>query len=108
MEMFRTVQVPILGLIENMSYFHCPHCQGRTDIFDHGGTQRAAEAHHVPFLGELPLDPSIRRGGDAGTPIVAAEPDSVYAAIFRSMCDKLVANIRANPLGARALLIDQE
>lgn len=110
MEMLRTVQVPILGLIENMSYFLCPHCQGRTDIFDHGGTQKAAEAHHVPFLGELPLDPKIRRGGDAGAPIVAAEPNSVYAAIFRTMCDKLVANIRANPIAqsAKTLLIEQE
>jgi ATP-binding protein involved in chromosome partitioning len=110
MEMFRTVQVPILGLIENMSYFLCPHCQGRSDIFDHGGTRRAAQEHHVPFLGELPLDLKIRRGGDEGTPIVVAEPDSVYAAIFRAMGEKLVANISADSTAqrAKALLIEQE
>lgn len=104
MEMLRTVQVPILGLVENMSYFLCPHCQGRTDIFDHGGTQRAAAAHQVPFLGEVPLDPKIRRGGDTGTPIVVAEPDSLYAAIFRTMGDKLVATIRARAQAPRAKL----
>jgi ATP-binding protein involved in chromosome partitioning len=108
MEMFRTVQVPILGLIENMSYFLCPHCQGRTDIFDHGGAQKAAEKHHVPFLGALPLDLKIRRGGDEGVPIVVAEPDSMYAEIFRTMCAKLVAHISANPTAqrAKALLIE--
>ena len=108
MEMFRTVQVPILGLIENMSYFLCPHCHERTDIFDHGGTRKAAEKHHVPFLGELPLDTKIRRGGDEGVPIVVAEPDAEYAEIFRAMCEKLAANIRANSTAqhARALRIE--
>src|SRR5262245_11067760 len=102
MEMFRTVQVPILGLIENMSYFLCPHCRERTDIFAHGGTRKAAEKHHVPFLGELPLDTRIRRGGDEGVPIVVAEADSEYAAIFRAMCEKLAANIRTNSAAQRA------
>jgi ATP-binding protein involved in chromosome partitioning len=97
LEMLRTMQVPILGLIENMSYFLCPHCQARTDIFDHGGAQRAAEEYHVPFLGALPLDPNIRRGGDAGRPIVVEEPDSVYATIFHDMCVKLAAVIRTEP-----------
>jgi len=108
MEMFRTVQVPILGLIENMSYFLCPHCQSRTDIFDHGGAQKAAEKHHVPFLGALPLDLKIRRGGDEGVPIVVAEPDSMYAETFRAMCAKLVAHISADPTAqrAKALLIE--
>ena len=109
LEMLRTMQVPILGLIENMSYFLCPHCQARTDIFDHGGAQRAAEAYHVPFLGALPLDPKIRRGGDAGRPIVVEEPDSVYAAIFRDMCVKLAAVIRTEPALQRTKtrIIDQ-
>jgi ATP-binding protein involved in chromosome partitioning len=108
MEMFRAVQVPILGLVENMSYFLCPHCQERTDIFAHGGTRKAAEEYHVPFLGELPLDLKIRRGGDEGVPIVVAEPNSEYAAIFRAMCEKLVVSISANPAAqhARALLIE--
>ena len=109
MEMFRAVQVPILGLVENMSYFLCPHCQARTDIFDHGGAQRAAEAYHVPFLGALPLDPKIRRGGDAGRPIVVEEPDSMYAEIFRDMCGKLATAIRTEPALQRAKtrIIDQ-
>jgi ATP-binding protein involved in chromosome partitioning len=100
--MFQTVGVPILGLIENMSYFLCPCCGARTDIFDHGGTRRASETHHVPFLGEIPLDPKIRVGGDQGIPIVVAEPDSVYSTIFADMCRKLVANIRADDTARRA------
>ena len=100
--MFQTVGVPILGLIENMSYFLCPCCGTRTDIFDHGGTRRASETHHVPFLGEIPLDAKIRVSGDQGIPIVVAEPDSVYSAIFADMCKKLVANIRADDTARRA------
>ena len=109
MEMFRTVQVPILGLIENMSYFLCPHCHERTDIFAHGGTRNAAEEHHVPFLGELPLDLKIRRGGDEGIPIVVAEPNSEYAAIFRAMGEQLAVSISTNPAAqrAKALRIEQ-
>ena len=109
LEMLRTMQVPILGLIENMSYFLCPHCQTRTDIFDHGGAQRAAEAYHVPFLGALPLDVKIRRGGDAGRPIVVEEPASVYAEIFRDMCGKLATAISIEPALQRTKIriIDQ-
>jgi ATP-binding protein involved in chromosome partitioning len=69
--MFRKVEVPVLGLIENMSYFVCPHCNERSDIFGHGGGREQAERLGVPFLGEVPLDPSIRAGGDSGTPVVA-------------------------------------
>ena len=107
LEMFRTLEVPILGLVENMSYFLCPHCQERTDIFAHGGTRQAAARYQVPFLGEIPLEPKIRQGGDQGVPIVVAEPDSVYSHIFRSMCEQLRAHIAALPAGRRALVIDQ-
>src|SRR5215471_14547881 len=108
LEMLRTMQVPILGLVENMSYFLCPHCHERTDIFAHGGTRKAAEEHHVPFLGELPLDLKIRRGGDEGIPIVVAEPNSEFAAIFHAMGKQLAVSIKANPTAqrARALLIE--
>ena len=72
------------------------------------GVATAGEKHHVPFLGELPLDTKIRRGGDEGIPIVVAEPDSEYATIFRTVCEKLAANIRANSTAqhARALRIE--
>lgn len=108
MEMFHTMQVPILGLIENMSYFLCPHCQERTEIFAHGGAQQMAEAQQVPFLGALPLDPRIRHGGDVGTPIVVAEPDSVYAEIFRAIGQQVSTRVHTAPelQRAQALVIE--
>ena len=69
--MFREVSVPVMGIIENMSSFECPHCHQRTAIFDEGGGKRTAKELGVPFLGEIPLDPRIRRGGDTGEPMVA-------------------------------------
>jgi ATP-binding protein involved in chromosome partitioning len=68
--MFHQVKVPILGIVENMSYLTCPHCQERIDVFSHGGGRRTAEEMKVPFLGELPLNPAVRIGGDTGKPIV--------------------------------------
>lgn len=93
--MFQTVGVPILGLIENMSYFLCPCCGTRTDIFAHGGTRKASERYQLPFLGEIPLDVTIREGGDQGIPIVIAEPDGPYSTIFADIGQKLVASVRA-------------
>jgi len=80
--MFRKVGVPILGLIENMSFFTCPHCDTRTEIFGHGGGKRQADRLQVPFLGEIPLDPAIRSGGDDGRPVVSDAPDCSQAASF--------------------------
>ena len=100
--MFQTVGVPILGLIENMSYFLCPCCSTRTDIFAHGGTRKASEQQQLPFLGEIPLDTKIRLGGDQGIPIVVAEPNSVYSTIFADMCQKLITNIRTIDASQRA------
>src|SRR3954463_3458010 len=68
--MFHQVRVPILGIVENMSYLSCPHCQERIDVFSHGGGQRTAKEMQVNFLAELPLDPQVRIGGDSGSPIV--------------------------------------
>lgn len=71
--MFHQVKVPILGIVENMSYLECPHCQERIDVFSHGGGRRTAEQMQVNFLGELPLDPQVRVGGDSGKPVVLRE-----------------------------------
>src|SRR3954468_18610840 len=73
--MFAQVKVPILGIVENMSYLACPHCQERIDVFSHGGGKRTAEQMKVHFLGELPLDPNVRIGGDSGKPIVQRKPE---------------------------------
>jgi ATP-binding protein involved in chromosome partitioning len=89
--MFNKVNVPVLGIVENMSYFLCPQCGGRSDIFDHGGARREAERDGVAFLGEVPLDMGIRAQSDAGAPIVAAEPAGAYAKIYRDIAEKVKA-----------------
>jgi ATP-binding protein involved in chromosome partitioning len=93
--MFRRVNVPVLGIVENMSMFICPKCGTRSDIFGHGGARHEAERLGVPFLGEVPLEMSIRETSDAGLPIVATQPDSPHAAAYRT----IAANVR-DQLGA--------
>ncbi|MBN9063262.1 MAG: sodium:proton antiporter [Rhizobiales bacterium 65-9] len=83
--MFRKTQVPILGLIENMSTFICPHCGTRSDIFGHGGARHEAERIGAPFLGEVPLHIDIRETSDAGVPVVAANPDGPHAAAYMAI-----------------------
>jgi ATP-binding protein involved in chromosome partitioning len=73
--MFHQVKVPILGIVENMSYLMCPHCHERIDVFSHGGGRRTAEQMQVHFLAELPLDPQVRIGGDSGHPAVLRKPE---------------------------------
>jgi len=87
--MFRKVNVPVLGIVENMSYFQCPHCGTKSDIFGHGGARHEAERLDVPFLGEIPLHMSIRETSDSGTPVVESEPDGPYAAIYRAIGAKV-------------------
>ncbi|MDE2063248.1 MAG: Mrp/NBP35 family ATP-binding protein [Bradyrhizobium sp.] len=87
--MFRKVNVPVLGIIENMSYFQCPHCGTKSDIFGHGGARHEAERLGVPFLGEIPLHISIRTTSDAGTPVVESEPSGPHAAIYRAIAAKV-------------------
>jgi len=87
--MFKKVNVPVLGIVENMSYFECPHCGTRSDIFGHGGARLEAERLGVPFLGEIPLHMSIRVTSDSGTPVVESEPDGPYAAIYRAIGAKV-------------------
>jgi ATP-binding protein involved in chromosome partitioning len=87
--MFRKVNVPILGIVENMSYFVCPSCGERSDIFSHGGARHEAERLGVPFLGEVPLHMAIREKSDAGLPVVATEPDGPHAKIYRDIAAKV-------------------
>ncbi|HJW09763.1 MAG TPA: Mrp/NBP35 family ATP-binding protein [Holophagaceae bacterium] len=91
--MFGTVKVPVLGLIENMSSFICPECRHETQIFGHGGVKAAAERMGLPFLGEVPIDLAIREGGDSGTPLVEAFPESPQTAVFMDMATKLRAQL---------------
>src|SRR6476469_2261975 len=87
--MFKRVNVPVLGIVENMSTFICPNCGTRHDIFGHGGARREAERLGVPFLGEVPLEMSIRETSDSGLPIVATQPDSASAAAYRAIAAKV-------------------
>jgi ATP-binding protein involved in chromosome partitioning len=106
--MFKTLDVHILGVIENMSYFLCPHCGERTDVFDHGGGQRLAERLNVSFLGEVPLDPQLRLGGGKGVPLMAGQPDSDLAQVFQRVAETVagkvsVAAVGGNGQGPRGL-----
>jgi ATP-binding protein involved in chromosome partitioning len=88
--MFRKVGVPVLGVVENMSFFACPHCGERTDVFGHGGGRREASRLEVPFLGEIPLDARVRDGGDTGRPVTAADPDGTLAGAFLGVADRVL------------------
>jgi ATP-binding protein involved in chromosome partitioning len=89
--LFQKLNVPILGIVENMSVFVCPHCGERSDIFGHGGARTEAEKLSVPLLGEIPLDPAIRITSDDGTPLVTMKPASAQAAIYRYMAKQVWA-----------------
>jgi ATP-binding protein involved in chromosome partitioning len=95
LNMFNKVEVPVLGIVENMSYFIAPDTGNRYDIFGHGGARAEAEAIGVPFLGEVPLTISIREHSDAGTPVVVAEPDSPQTAVYLSIAEKVWAQVKA-------------
>ncbi len=93
--MFREVNVPVLGLIENMSYFICPHCSGRSEIFSHGGARRTAEEFGMDFLGEIPLDIRIRETSDGGQPIVVSAPDTSLAQAYRAVAQAVAKKLDA-------------
>ena len=94
--MFKRVNVPVLGVVENMSYFLCPSCGTRSDIFGHGGARKEAERLGVPFLGEVPLHMTIREKSDAGLPVVATEPDSPHTKIYREIAVKVRDQIKSS------------
>jgi ATP-binding protein involved in chromosome partitioning len=91
--MFKKVNVPVIGIIENMSSFVCPHCGEVTDIFKKGGGERTADVLGTAFLGAIPLDPKIVLGGDAGVPIVVAEPDGAHSGAFRQVAESVVDEV---------------
>ena len=106
--MFKRVSVPVLGVVENMSYFLCPSCGTRSDIFSHGGAHKEAERLGVPFLGEVPLHMTIREKSDAGLPVVATEPDGEHARIYRDIATKVLAQLKggAASRGAPKIVIE--
>ncbi|HEV2546369.1 MAG TPA: iron-sulfur cluster carrier protein ApbC [Stellaceae bacterium] len=106
LNMFRKVDVPVLGFIENMSYFRCPHCGERSDIFSHGGAKREAERLDVEFLGEVPLAIAIRETSDGGNPIVVAEPESEHAQIFRRIAARLVEKLGGAQRAAPRIVVE--
>ena len=104
--MFRKTQVPVLGIVENMSTFVCPHCGHESHIFGHGGARETARALAAPFLGEIPLVSSIRETSDAGTPIVAAAPDSPEAKAFLLIAKEVAAKIATSQREAPKFVIE--
>jgi ATP-binding protein involved in chromosome partitioning len=107
--MFRKVDVPVLGIVENMSYHICSNCGHREHIFGHGGAHAEADKLGVPFLGEVPLHIAIRETSDGGTPIVASQPESAHAAAYRAIADKVWAAVEpgvksSRPAGPRIVV----
>ena len=97
--MFDKLSVPVLGVIENMSWFSCPSCHERHDIFGHGTAEERALAMGLPFLGSIPLHPEVRLGGDTGAPVVASRPDSIYAQELRRIAGALAQRVSIQTLG---------
>ena len=100
--MFEKVDVPVFGFIENMSYFQCPHCGDRTEIFGHGGARQEAERLGVDFLGEIPLVPQIRETSDSGTPVIATDPSGMEATIFEDIAGRVAVKIEQALAAAEA------
>ena len=104
--MFRRVNVPVLGIVENMSYFQCPECGTRADIFGHGGARHEAERQGVPFLGEVPLHIEIREKSDAGLPVVATDPDGAHAKIYREIAARVRDGLAGSSKPAPKIVIE--
>lgn len=106
LNMFRRVDVPVLGIVENMSYFCCPNCGHRTDIFSHGGAKREAESLGMEFLGEIPLDIAIRETSDDGQPIVMSQPDSEHAKVYRRIAARVWEKVAGPQRGTPKIVIE--
>lgn len=102
LNMFRRVDVPVLGIIENMSYFCCPNCGHRTEIFSHGGARHEARMLGAEFLGEIPLHLDIRETADQGEPIVVSKPDSEHAKAYRKLAQRVWEKVESGQAGQRA------
>jgi ATP-binding protein involved in chromosome partitioning len=105
--MFRRVNVPVLGIVENMSYFQCPECGTRSDIFGHGGARHEAERLGVPFLGEVPLHMTIREKSDAGLPVVATEPDGPHAKAYCEIAARVRDQLKGTGRAAPKIVIER-
>jgi ATP-binding protein involved in chromosome partitioning len=105
--MFRRVNVPVLGIVENMSYFECPECGTRSDIFGHGGARHEAERLGVPFLGEVPLHMTIREKSDAGLPVVATEPDGPHAKAYCEIAARVRDQLKGSGRAAPRIVIER-
>jgi ATP-binding protein involved in chromosome partitioning len=108
LRMFQQTKVPILGIVENMSYYVCPHCGERDELFGHGGARAAAAAMKLPFLGEIPLDIAIRRFADSGTPISVADPEAPSARAFQEIMGALAREVSKQAFKNIALTIVEE
>jgi ATP-binding protein involved in chromosome partitioning len=102
LNMFRKVDVPLLGIVENMSYFIAPDTGKRYDIFGHGGARDEAHRLGVTFLGEVPIEMAIRENSDAGTPVVVSDPSGPIAAVYRGIASKVLDRMRAETAGGKA------
>ena len=106
LRMFQQTRVPILGIVENMSYYICPHCDSRDYIFGEGGAKRAAEELGIPFFGEVPLDVAIRKQADMGSPIVVAMPDAPSSKVLRDIAQKVAQQVSIRSFEAPVLEVE--
>jgi ATP-binding protein involved in chromosome partitioning len=105
MAMFKQLEVPVIGVIENMSYFVCPNCDTKHELFGRGGGERIAQAFDVPFLGQVPLQPNVRSGGDEGQPVVMADPESPAAQAFANVAGAVARQVSVLAFQARGNFI---
>jgi ATP-binding protein involved in chromosome partitioning len=106
MEMFRQVNVEIIGVVENMSFFSCPHCQGKIDVFGHGEGRRIADTYGVPLLGEIEIDPKIRIGGDTGEPVALLGPDAPGAKSIYEMARAVAGRLETKAAAAGGPVVE--